>query len=85
MIRKAMKVFFVNMKVSFINMKVSFINDLLSANYYSLFTNESTDASMLEQEVIYVLYLSKQGEPVVKFFHKKKQRNMQMRMDSNSA
>ena len=60
------------MKVSFINMKVSFINDLLSANYYSLFTNESTDASMLEQEVIYVLYLSKQGEPVVKFFHKKK-------------
>ena len=78
MIRKAMKVFFVNMKVSFINY-------LLSANYYSLFTNGSTDASILEQEVIYVLYLSKQGEPVVKFFHTKKQRNVQMRMDSNSA
>lgn len=49
-------------------MKESFINSLLSANYYSLFTTGSTDGSVLEQEVIYVLYLSKQREPVVKFF-----------------
>ena len=50
------------------SMKDSFINDLLSANYYSILTDGSTDASTLEQEVIYVLYLSKEGEPIVKFF-----------------
>ena len=50
------------------SMKDSFINDLLSANYYSILTDRSTDASTLEQEVIYVLYLSKEGEPIVKFF-----------------
>ena len=42
------------------SMKDSFIKDLLSANYYSVLTDGSTDASILEQEVIY--------EPVVKFF-----------------
>ena len=50
------------------SMKDSFINDLLSANYYSFLTDGSTDASTLEQEVIYVLYLLKEGEPIVKFF-----------------
>ena len=50
------------------SMKDSFINDLLSANYYSILTDGSNDASILEQKVIYVLYLSKEGEPVVKFF-----------------
>ena len=49
-------------------MKESFIKDLLSANYYFLHTNGSTDVSILEQEVIHVLYLLKQGEPVVQFF-----------------
>ena len=37
----------------------SFVEDLLSANYYSLLTNGSTNANILEQEVIYVLCLSK--------------------------
>ena len=50
------------------SMKDSFINDLLSANYYSILTDGSTDASILEQEVICVLYPSKVGEPVLKFF-----------------
>ena len=50
------------------SMKDSFINELLSTNYYSILTDRRTDASILEQAVIYILYLSKEGEPVVKFF-----------------
>ena len=49
-------------------MKDSFVEHLLSANYYSLLTNANTNVSILEQEVIYVLFLSKNGELVVKFF-----------------
>ena len=49
-------------------MKDSFVEDLLSANYSSLLTDGSTDASILEQEGFYVLFLSKKGEPVIKFF-----------------
>ena len=49
-------------------MKDFFVEDLLSANYYSLLTDGSTDASILEQEVIYVFFPSKKGEPVIKFF-----------------
>ena len=41
------------------SMKDSFISGLFSANYYSVLTDGSTDASILEQEVMYVLYLSK--------------------------
>ena len=41
------------------SMKDSFLEDLLSANYFSLLTDGSTDASVLKQEVIYVLFLSK--------------------------
>ena len=47
-------------------MKDSFVKDLLDANYYSVLTDGSTDASITEQEVVYVLYLSG-GEPKVKF------------------
>ena len=36
------------------SMKDSFVKDLLSANYYSLLIGGSTDASLLEQKVIYV-------------------------------
>ena len=39
---------------------------MLNANYYSFLTDGSTGASILEQEVLYVLFLSK-GQPVVKF------------------
>ena len=48
-------------------LKKDFAADLLKARYYSLLTDGSTDASILEQEVIYVLYLSDEGCPVVKF------------------
>ena len=65
-------------------MKESFINSLLSANYYSLFTTGSTDGSIMEQEVIYVLYLSKQREPVVKFFSIKIPEHAN-EMDSNNT
>ena len=50
------------------SMKDYFVEDLLSASYYSLLTDRSNNASTLEQEVIYVLFLSKTGEPFVKFF-----------------
>ena len=41
-------------------MKDSFVDYLLSANYYSLLTDESTDATILEQEVIlYIFFLKK--------------------------
>ena len=58
---------------SFVNgigqsMKDCFVEDLRSANYYSLLTDGSTDASILEQEGFYLLFPSKKGEPVVKFF-----------------
>ena len=49
-------------------MKDSFIEDLLSANYYSLLTDGSTNASILEQEGFYILFLSEKCEPVIKFF-----------------
>ena len=48
------------------SMKDSFVKDLCSANYYSCLTDGSTDSSVLEQEVIYAIYLS-DGVPVVKF------------------
>ena len=51
------------------SMKDSFVEDLFSANYYSLLTDGSTDASMLKQEGFHVLFRSKKGEPVVKFFN----------------
>ena len=51
------------------SMKDSLVKDLLSANYHSLLTDGSADASILEQEVIYVFFLSKKGEPVIKFFN----------------
>lgn len=47
-------------------MKDAFLKDLLAARYYSVSTDGSTDASIKEQEVVYVLYLSA-GKPVVKF------------------
>ena len=56
---------------SFVNIisqsiKDFFVEDLLSANYYSLLPDGSTNASILEQEGFYVLFLSKKGEPVTK-------------------
>ena len=48
-------------------MRQEFVTDILDARYYSLLTDSSTDASILEQEVLYVLFLSKEGRPVVKF------------------
>ena len=47
-------------------MKDSFIEGLRSANYYSTLTNGSTDSRVLQQEVVYALWLS-DGEPAVKF------------------
>ena len=48
-------------------MKDSFVNYLLLTNYYFIPTDGSTDLSILEQKVIYILYSPKQGEPAVKF------------------
>ena len=46
------------------SMKDSFVENLGSANYSNL-TNGSTELSMLEQELLYALYLS-DGKPIVK-------------------
>ena len=50
-------------------LKETLVDDLLSAKYYSVLMDGSTDASVTEQELIYVLYLSKNGRPHVKFFN----------------
>lgn len=49
------------------SMRSEFLKSLTSANYYSVLTDGSTDASVMEQEVVYVLFMSEEGEPVVKF------------------
>ena len=49
------------------SMQSEFLKSLTSANYYSVLTDGSTDASVMEQEVVYVLFMSEEGEPVVKF------------------
>ena len=48
-------------------MKEDFVKDILDAQHYSILTDVSTDASILEQEVLYVLFLSSSGVPVLKF------------------
>ena len=47
-------------------MKQDFVKDILNGRYYSYLTEGSTDASILEQEVLYVLFLSSSGVPVLK-------------------
>ena len=49
------------------DMKEDFVKDILNARYYSILTDGSTDASILEQEVLYVLFLSASGVAVLKF------------------
>ena len=46
----------------------SFVNDLRQANYYSILMDGSTDSSIIEQELVYVLFLNKEGRAVVEFF-----------------
>ena len=48
-------------------MKEDFVKDILNTPYYSILTDGSTDASILEQEVLYVLFLSSSGVPVLEF------------------
>ena len=47
-------------------MKEDFVKDILNARYYSILTYGSTDASILEQEVLYILFLSSSWVPVLK-------------------
>ena len=49
-------------------LKNEMIEDLLRAKYYSGLMDGSTDSSVTEQELIYILHLSKNGTPEVKFF-----------------
>ena len=44
------------------------VEDLLRAKYYSVLMDGSTDSGVTEQELIYVLYLSKNEIPEVKCF-----------------
>ena len=48
--------------------KNAMVEDLLRAKYYSILMDDSTDSSVTEQELIYILYLSKNGTTEVKFF-----------------
>ena len=58
---------------SFVNLvgksiKDDLVKDLLSAHYYAILTDGSTDSSILQQEALYVLFLSpSSGLPVLKF------------------
>ena len=54
-------------------MKDFFVEDLLSANYHSLLTDGSTDAIILEQEVIYVFFPSKKVNQSLSFLASKHQ------------
>ena len=48
--------------------KDNMVQDLLNAKYYSVLMDGSTDSSVTEQELIYLLFLGKNGIPEVKFF-----------------
>ena len=48
-------------------MKQRFVVRLSKANYYSLLTDGSTDAAVIEEELEYVLFLDVDGRPKVKF------------------
>ena len=45
----------------------SFAKDFANARYYSVLSDGSTDSAVIEQEIVYVLYLSKDGVPTVKY------------------
>ena len=49
-------------------MRSEFLNELKQARYFTLLTDGSTDSSILEQEVLYVLFVSSDGYAKVKFF-----------------
>ena len=47
--------------------KESFAKDFANARYCSVLRDGSTDSAVIEQEVVYVLYISKDGVPIVKY------------------
>ena len=47
--------------------KESFAKDFANARYYSVLSDGSTDNAETEQELVYVLYLLKDGVPIVKY------------------
>jgi hypothetical protein len=49
-------------------LKDDLVKDLIDAKYYSLLTDGSTDSGVLEQELIYVLFLNRSGRAEVKFY-----------------
>ena len=49
-------------------MKDDLVKNLLSVHYYAILTDGSTDSSIIEQEALYVLFLSpSSGFPALKF------------------
>ena len=48
--------------------KETFAKDFANARYYSILSDGSTDSAVIEQEIVYVLYLSSGGIPAVKYF-----------------
>ena len=47
--------------------KESFAKDFANARYYTVLSDGSTDNAETEQELVYVLYLLKDGVPIVKY------------------
>ena len=47
--------------------KESFVKDFVNAQYYSVLSDGRTDSAVIEQELVYVLYLSKDWVPIVKY------------------
>ena len=44
------------------------VKDLTNARYFSLLTDGSTDAAVIEEELVYVLFVDNEGHPTVKIF-----------------
>ena len=47
--------------------KEGFAKDFANTRYYGVLSDGSTDSPVIEQELVYVLYLSKDGVPIVKY------------------
>ena len=49
------------------SLKIPVVDALIEANYYALLSDGSTDKAVIEEEVIYVLFLKKDGRAPVQF------------------
>ena len=53
-------------------MALVFAKDCANARCYSVISDGSTDSAVIEQELVYALYLLKDGVPIVKYLFNRK-------------